>query len=265
MIKVRHSGVTHTVPCGKCAFCLVNKRSSWMFRVSQEMRKQMMPGFFLTLTYDDKHVKRTADGRLSLRFWDIQCYIKRIRKAKFKAKYICVGEYGGVTHRPHYHLLIWTDASPRFLEKQWYNGHIQFGTLTMASAMYCLKYIIQPKQKANDGIEKTRAQFSKGIGLDYLSCAVYDYHTGDYDAPVLTSVIDGRVVALPRYYRNKIFTKFQMRKEASRIKWVSIRKKRRYMRQLLAQGIKDWKKYDYNLRTEQCRRILKTTKYNTKL
>lgn len=265
MIKVNHDGVTHVVPCGKCAFCLVNKRSSWMFRIHHEMRSQLSPGYFLTLTYGERYVKRVSDGRLSLRFRDVQLYLKRLRKLRHYCKYVCVGEYGGQTKRPHYHMLLWTTATPELLQKEWKYGLIHFGRITMASAMYCLKYIIQPKQREVDGIERTRAQFSKGLGLSYLSTAVYDYHTLDYDAPVLFSVIDGRKVALPRYYRKKIFTKYQMRKECSKIKWESIRKKRKYMRQLLAQGIKDWKRYDFKLRTEQCAQILKSTKHNLSL
>lgn len=159
------------VPCGKCAFCLQNKRSAWMFRIHHEMRDQEYKGYFLTLTYDEKHVRRVGpQGQLSLRFRDVQLYLKRIRKAKFYAKYICVGEYGGETFRPHYHMLLWTDAPVEFLEANWKSsvdnscmGTIHFGVLNMRSAMYTLKYIIQPKVVVDkkDKREHARAQFSK--------------------------------------------------------------------------------------------------------
>lgn len=244
MIKVRHGEFTYTVPCSKCAFCLQNKRSQWMFRIYYEMHHQQYPGWFLTLTYDERHVRRTASGRLSLRFKDVQLFLKKLRKAKYYAKYICVGEYGSETHRPHYHMLLWTDCDPMGFEKFWTSstdgsrmGSIHVGRLTMASAMYTLKYIIQPKQKEEEGIEKTRAQFSKGLGLAYLTRAVYDYHTREFDRPVLTGMVDGRQVALPRYYRYKIFTKFQLAREGHRIKWDRIREYRKRMRELLAQGV----------------------------
>lgn len=269
MRKVRHGEETHTVPCGKCAFCLTNKRSQWMFRIHHEMRSQNVPGWFLTLTYDERHVKRVADGRLSLRFRDIQLYIKRLRKRKFYVKYVCVGEYGSQTHRPHYHMLLWTDCPTDLLSSEWKSskdgtpmGIVHFGRVSMQSAMYCLKYIIQPKQRDVDGIERTRAQFSKGLGLSYLSSAVYDYHTEDYENPVLFSVIDGRKVALPRYYKSKIFTKYQMRKEGSKFKWLSIREKRKQMRALLAQGVKNTSAYMHALRVEQGKRIILSTKFS---
>jgi hypothetical protein len=268
MITVCHGEFRHKVPCGKCAFCLTNKRSQWMFRIFHEMRAQSNPGWFLTFTYDEKHVKRVADGRLSLRFRDIQLYVKRLRKLKFYVKYVCVGEYGGQTHRPHYHMLLWTDASTDVLSSEWKSskdgspmGIVHFGRISMQSAMYCLKYIIQPKQRAVDGIEKTRAQFSQGLGISYMSTAVYNYHTEDYESPVMFSYVDGRKVSLPRYYRNKIFTKFQLRREGSKAKWNSIREHRKQMRSLLAQGVKSTSAYMQSLRVEQAKRIISSTKF----
>lgn len=265
MQVVYHNGEAVKVPCGKCGFCLTNKRSEWMFRIHHEMRAQLYPGWFLTLTYDEKHVKRTKEGKLSLRFRDVQKLLKQVRKKKYYAKYICVGEYGADTHRPHYHMLIWTDCPLDRLEKIWFRGRIHFGRLTMASAMYTLKYIIQPKQKEVDGIERTRAQFSKGLGLGYLTTQVYDYHTSDYDDPNLFSYIDGRKVALPRYYRKKIFTKYQMKVYAQKAKKDARLKHRKYMRELIAQGVVGASKYIEEIRSEQARRIIKKTKYNQSL
>lgn len=275
LITVRDKkGNAHRVPCGKCAFCLTNKRSQWMFRIHFEMRKQMNPGYFLTFTYDEKHVKRVANGRLSLRFRDVQLYLKRLRKAKYYAKYICVGEYGSITNRPHYHMLLWTDASPEFLQENWKSskdntvlGIVHFGSLTMQSAMYTLKYIIQPKQKIDGELEKTRAQFSRGLGLEYLTTAMYDYHTEDYENPVLFGIVDGRKVALPRYYKSKIFTKYQMRLEAEKTVWLSREKHCEKLSELLMLGMRPRQAVDYMqlIRAEQARRIISKTKFNQTL
>lgn len=271
MIIVRDKkGIAHKVPCGKCAFCLTNKRSSWMFRVHHEMRSQKYPGWFLTLTYDEKHVKRVDDGRLSLRFRDVQLYLKRIRKAKYYAKYICVGEYGSETHRPHYHILLWTDCPAEELQNLWKSskdgsllGLVHYGRITMQSAMYTLKYIIQPKQRDVDGIERTRAQFSKGLGLDYLTSQVYEYHTWDYEEPQVFSVVDGRKVSLPRYYKNKIFTKYQMRKQCSIVKSRMLKEETKLFNDLRRQGIcRGIRPYLNALRVEQARRIISSTKFN---
>lgn len=260
------------VPCGKCAFCLQNKRSEWMFRVFHEMRLQTHKGYFITLTYDEKHVRRADNGLLSLRFRDVQLYLKRLRKAKYYAKYICVGEYGTETHRPHYHMLLWTDAPVEFLQSNWKSsktgkplGNLHFGSLSMASAMYTLKYIIQPKQRAVEGLEKTRAQFSKGLGLGYLNEEVYEYHTHDYEVPVYGSRIGEQLVALPRYYRNKIFTKYQnelnrrLRLDEKKVKHEKL------MQEYRDRGIADPEAYWIRMRIDEADRILKKTKYSLTL
>lgn len=257
-------GIPRKVPCGKCAFCHTNRRSQWMFRIFHEMRSQEYPGFFLTLTYDQRHVSRLR-GKLSLRFRDVQKFLKCLRKAGYYAKYICVGEYGPTTGRPHYHMMLWTDSPPVELEKAWYRGSIYFGTLTMASAMYCLKYIIQPKQRQQGFVEKTRAQFSKGIGLGYLTGEVYEWHTRDYENPIFYSYLDGRKVMLPRYYKNKIFTKYQCRVEGDKYVEAILEKQQEEYQKALALGVKDPKAYIQRLRIDQALRIIFKTKVNLTL
>lgn len=271
------------VPCGKCAYCLVNKRSSWQFRIFHEMRTQDHRGYFMTFTYDERHVKRTDQGKLSLRFKDIQLFMKRLRKAKYYAKYICVGEYGPQTLRPHYHAILWTDAPVSFLDSNWKSsrdgsllGRIQYGTLTMASAMYCLKYIIQPKQQAIDGVEKTRAQFSKGIGIGYQTEAVIAYHSGRSVVDPETgggfredqrfySIIDGRKVALPKYFKDRWFTKAEKKVEAWKNDLRQRKKKRELYVEYRAQGVKDTRLHYKQLRIERAQRIIENTKYGVSL
>lgn len=246
-----------------------------MFRIYQEMRTQEHRGYFMTLTYDEKHVKRVGPkGVPSLRFRDVQLYLKRIRKAKYYAKYICVGEYGGQTGRPHYHMLLWTDAPTNFLESNWKSskddsrmGHIMFGRLEIASAMYCLKYIIQPKHKwsEDDPREKTRAQFSKGLGLAYLDYRTYVFHTCSYDDPSLFVTVDGRKVALPLYYKRKIFTKFQLKEAGWKLGLERHKEVRLEARKIRDRGIKNPRRHVYALRLEECNRILKRTKFNLSL
>lgn len=193
-------------------------------------------------------------------------------------KYICVGEYGTETKRPHYHMLLWTDASPQELQEQWKSrrgnimGSIHFDRISMEAAMYTLKYIIQPKQKVSFGIEPTRAQFSRGLGLSYLSTAVYNYHTNndaatgdDYESPKIFSILDGAKVALPRYYKGKIFTKYQLKKACNENKIRLKAEKAEQFRKLNAQGIVDAEAYDLRIRKQQAQRIISKTKHNQSL
>lgn len=238
-----------------------------MFRIFHEMKNQDKPGWFVTLTYEEKYVRR-APGGLSLRFRDVQLMLKKLRKAKYYAKYICVGEYGTKTARPHYHLLLWTDCPSMSIQNYWTTrkgemfGQVHIGRITLASAMYTLKYIIQPKQHTHEGIEKTRAQFSQGLGLSYLTSNVYHYHTVDYDDPIFMSRIEGKLVALPRYYKYKIFTKYQLRKENARIRDKHLKDETKQYKKLRAQGVKNIRPYLQGLRETQAKYILRSSKFN---
>lgn len=268
MIYVEGSDdIVHKVPCGKCAFCLQNKRHDWQFRIYHEIKAQEHPGLFLTLTYHPKYVKRTPNG-FSLRFRDVQLYFKRLRKAGYKIKYIAVGEYGTSTFRPHYHILLWTNTPITELERQWWCGAIHVGRVAMASAMYTLKYIIQRKQSIPEGLEVPRAQFSRGLGISYLGRdyasaeAIYNYHN---DGPNFFSYIEGAKVSLPRYYRDKIFTKHIKKIEQKKVeKQVKESELQEYAR-LKKKGIQDPESYILRQRIDNHNAIIRKTKHNQHL
>lgn len=272
MKVITHDGVGYKVPCGKCGFCLSNKRSSWMFRIYHEMRNQRYPGWFLTLTYDEKHVPR-REGSLSLRFRDVQLFFKRLRKLKYYVKYVAVGEYGSETLRPHYHILLWTDCSCDVLQEQWKSskdnsifGSIHFGVLNMQSSMYALKYVIQPKFHVEQ-TERPRAQFSKGIGISYLGT---DYKSGQAMAEYLQSsdmltILDGQKVSVPRYYRLKVLTAHQRKILCHETKTRKNEEETRRTAELNARGVMDAQGYIQTIRSEQSRRIIAKTKVNQSL
>lgn len=103
------------VPCGQCPACLEIKQQYIVQRL--EIEQNRSDTYFITLTYDDSHlpfftfpdgyVMPYPDKR------DIQLMFKRIRKDKVftSFKYYCVSEYGHVTHRPHWHLLLFLPKS----------------------------------------------------------------------------------------------------------------------------------------------------------
>lgn len=127
--------------------------------------------------------------------------------------------------------------------------------------MYTLKYILQPKQDVK-GIEKVRAQFSKGLGMAYLSSTVYDYHTMDYDAPNFCTMVDGKKVALPRYYQYKIFTKYQRRQERVRLSLLRWKEKRKLYAKLRAKGVKKIRWYLQALQVQRAQSIINKSKLN---
>ena len=100
------------VPCGKCAECRKQRVNEIIQRCLIESMFSHV--FFITLTYDDKHLPCiTIDGEkfYYADYEHIREMFDRFRKAYGKVlgrdfRYICVNEYGERKHRPHFHILL---------------------------------------------------------------------------------------------------------------------------------------------------------------
>lgn len=201
------NGKVIAVPCGKCLFCLVNKRNDWTMRL-QEEQKRSESAFFVTLTYSDKFL---PDCGLVKRH--LQLYFKRLRKVTPRLRYFAVGEYGSKTQRAHYHAIIF-NAEEKAIREKWtlYDkvkdreypiGIVHVGTVTEASCAYVTKYCIQ-KGLEIDGLNKPFSIMSRGYGLGawYLSDEMIEWHRADDRNYTLRYGVKGR---LPRYYKDKIW------------------------------------------------------------
>lgn len=107
------------VRCGKCLNCLADRAMTKGMRVMHEAEADKeYKIYFLTFTYDDKHVKR-VNGYMTLSKKDTRkkrdkIYSRLYRKAKKHNKeyhkmykYMIAGEYGEKgTERPHYHMVL---------------------------------------------------------------------------------------------------------------------------------------------------------------
>lgn len=178
----------HPVDCGKCPNCLLRKRQAMALRLVHE-RSQVEDCCFITLTYNPKSLPRTCDGKWSeghkmiigrgdmvgvptLVPSDVQRFMKRLRRhleytpIRIKdrrdhvtkpIRYFCVGEYGGKTGRPHYHVIVfgWKPSDMVFhqqkknyclyrsaqIEKLWTDGFSTIGEVTYGVANYCARYV----------------------------------------------------------------------------------------------------------------------------
>lgn len=194
-----------TVPCGKCGFCLATRRSDWSTRLEYES-KLWLDKKFITLTYADCHL-HFKDGISQLDKRDLQNYFKLLRKAGYKLRYYAVGEYGSQTARPHYHVILFSSVPERIIREKWHFGHVHIGAVTQASISYCLKYVVN--SKATGLVKGRKPAFSvmsrkPGLGANYLSPQVKAWHKSDRKNYV---IIDGVKRHLPRYYKEKIFSK----------------------------------------------------------
>lgn len=205
------------VPCGKCPECAKRRASAWSFRLMQE-EKVSSSAYFLTLTYDTLNVPISPNGFMTLNKRDCQLFFKRLRKAHpkdTKIKYYLVGEYGGKTNRPHYHVILY-NADINLIQDAWKNGEIHYGLVEGASVGYTLKYISKPSKipmHRNDDRLKEFSLMSKGLGINYvLNPKFLNWHKADLDNRMYVNIDGGRKVSMPRYYKEKIYSEMERKR-----------------------------------------------------
>ena len=217
---------TFLIPCGQCIGCRLDYSRRWATRLMLELQCHET-AFFLTLTYDDDHIKRGSKVAYTLCPEDVQLFMKRLRKEQStrtekKIRFFLAGEYGSETHRPHYHLIVFDWIPPEndlvFLKnsfagnKYWYsltlNKLWKFGYNVVAdvcwkSCAYVARYILK-KHKGTDsnvyedlGIEPEFSRMSRkpGIGKEY-----YDTHAKDMLVSGYVQLPDGLTAPVPRYF-----------------------------------------------------------------
>lgn len=235
--------ISKFMPCGKCTFCIDRKRKEWYVRLYHEL-KGAQSALFLTLTYNDENLhvwdpdlKRSFKRTSFMDFYELtvvkehlQKFVKDVKrhKAYFDSnershykktsyydfayknqqeyskwppvRYYGIGEYGGMFGRPHYHVLLFNypiELSPKLI-KIWNRGFVHQGTVTQKSIRYVTQYMFQ-KITHNNQCAEPFMICSLGIGKNY----VHDKTKG------LITHIDGNKYSLPRYYRSKIYDKWE--------------------------------------------------------
>jgi hypothetical protein len=211
-ISIKNKQGTFTaVPCGLCYACLMNKRADWTFRLKQEY-KNSLSGFFLTMTYDDLHIKTVSFTKKNgvtvevqiLDKVDVQKFLKRLRKRlNNKIRYFAVGEYGDTTFRPHYHMLLFNINinDLKYVEESWNDGFVRIDPINDARIHYVSKYAMKYHKHKHFAV-KPFSLMSKGIGKSYI-----EHNIDMHRKSKMTYVLDnGFKHKMPRYYRDKIFT-----------------------------------------------------------
>lgn len=266
----------YTLPCGKCYNCKLRRVSGWSFRLLKEAERSSS-AFFLTLTYDNDHVPLSDYAFMTLVKADLQLFFKRLRKSitcRFRIesdgtcydsrlKYYACGEYGGKTMRPHYHIILFNcpletligfkyadaanhgiillDGTREFSCDSWDKGHITIGRVSEASVGYTLKYVCKPGKvplHARDDRQPEFSLMSKKLGSNYLSEKMVRWHHSDMSQRYYLPLMDGKKAALPRYYKDKLYTSPQKKYIAVQIN------KRDYElihRKTYTQLCKEWK------------------------
>lgn len=176
---------------------------------------------FVTLTYDPVHVPISPHGFMTLDKTEFPRYMKRLRKlTSNKLKYYACGEYGSTNKRPHYHAIVFGCPDDKLFFEAWkldgkHFGEVYVGSVTGNSVAYVMKYIDKAKNEqglfpgwrpfvGRDDRVPEFALMSKGMGKSYITDRVKRYHNADLTRNYLT-VDGGFKIAMPRYYRERIF------------------------------------------------------------
>lgn len=211
-----------SVPCGQCIGCRLERARQWAIRCTHEASMHER-SCFATFTYEDEQLPHGYN----LHRKHFQDFMKRLRKRCGYVRVFYCGEYGGETHRPHYHALLFNfrpndgkilrqkgdrnDYSSEKLNSIWGLGLTEFSDVTFTSAAYVAGYVTKkvtgdPAAKhyeyvdPDDGVIVQRTpEFSgcsnrPGIGQLWIKRWLHDVYPRDQ------IIINGKAMRPPRYY-----------------------------------------------------------------
>jgi hypothetical protein len=222
------------VGCGKCMECRKQKARDWSIRLTEEARSNPH-GKFVTLTYSDEQFYNLGNGldihgdpiKDAIKIVDelegynldneiarlsIRRYLERIRKINKKSiKHWFITEIGGnYSERLHIHGIMWTNDYE--LIKKWNYGNVWVGNYcTEATMNYIVKYLHKSDEKHKEYNPKIFC--SGGIGKNYFERpdSRRNIYAGE-NTEDNYKTRSGHKMALPIYYRNKLYDDEQREK-----------------------------------------------------
>lgn len=206
------------VGCGKCIECKKQKAREWQARLCEEIKVDKR-GKFMTMTFSDEAFEKLDPNNEmeanEFAAMAVELFRKRwYRKYKEGIKHWLITELGHGKHsegqrsteRLHLHGFIWTDKTDQEIEERWEYGWVDTGEyVNEESVGYCVKYVSKadPVHKEFNG----RIFASKGLGKSFMDRG--DKSINKFDGENTKEYYrtpSGIKIALPMYYRNKIWT-----------------------------------------------------------
>lgn len=170
-------------PCRQCISCRINQQRKWAGRILLELAAHRGPvAQFVTLTYADEHLPRTEDDVPTLRKQQIKDFIKNFSNRHSPLRYFLVGEYGDLSLRPHYHLVIFPRSHSQvadFCEK-WSFGFTSAYPVDEARARYIARYTVKKLTSDHD------ARLSPGQEPEFRSSS----RVPPIGAPFIPTLVD---------------------------------------------------------------------------
>ena len=214
------------IGCQRCKECLKQKSNNWKIRLYEEIRINKISQF-ITLTFSDESIlKLTKDLEKhdykgyqldnALATLAVRRFLERHRKIyKKQLKHFLITELGhSGTENIHLHGILFTDLSTEQIKQIWQYGYIWNGYdktktyVNEATINYITRYITKTDLKHTE--YKAKILCSKGIGSTYTTtpqARLNKYNEKKTRETYTTKT--GHKIALPIYYRNKIYNEEQ--------------------------------------------------------
>lgn len=205
------------IGCGKCYECKRQKAQQWKVRLNEEI-KDHKHAYFVTLTFSNESlielckVNGLQENNVNaIAAIAVRRFLERYRKKyKVSLRHWLVTELGHEnTERIHLHGIVFRDdpLTNEELSALWKYGRTDTGQYCNNKTInYIVKYVtkIDPDHKKYSPIILCSAGLGKNYTQTYEAQLKYRYkprETAEY-----YTLPDGNKVALPIYYRNKLYT-----------------------------------------------------------
>lgn len=219
------------VGCGDCIECRKQKAREWQVRLLEDVRHNKN-GIFITLTFSDESITKLSSEIKGLKGYDLdnqiatlatRRFLERWRKKHKKSlRHWLITELGHEgTENIHMHGIVWTNEKATEIEKHWQYGYIWAGNkkedgtienyVSERTVNYITKYI--NKRDLDHEYFKAKILTSSGIGRGYIDRedAERNKYKGENTREYYTTRT-GHKIAMPIYWRNKIYTEEEREK-----------------------------------------------------
>lgn len=210
------------VGCQKCMECQRQRARGWSIRLQQEIQQHKKTGkHFVTLTFSNESIKELAketneegyERDNAIATLATRRFLERWRAKYGKSiKHWLVTELGhNGTENIHLHGIIFTE-NKEDIANVWKYGYVWVGDyVNEATINYVIKYCTKTDLKHSQ--YRPKILTSPGIGAQYTLTPNGRQHKYiDGNTQELYRTREGYKMALPTYYRNKIYTEEQREK-----------------------------------------------------
>lgn len=206
--------------CGCCIECRKEKQREWRVRLEEELRSNY--GYFITLTISPEGIKELEE-KTGLSWKEnpneiaskgLRLFLERCRKDTSKSvRHWCVTELGETGDRIHLHGIFFGQKSVELIKKHWKYGFSFIGSYCNSRSInYMTKYML--KVDIKHPTFKQIVLASPGIGSGYMDRLDYLWQKQNYKRLEVATYTfrNGTKMAMPKYYKNKIFTEKEREK-----------------------------------------------------